>query len=160
MILLQQVDAPKPPVVGDRVPDVAFRRPDGSTLRLASLKGKIVVLEFTMLACAPCRALEPHLEALAAKNPDVVFLTACVDTKEAAAELLRRRPKDAKTVFVEDLRQPDLSKMATWQFGFLGFPNLFVIGRDGTMASRYLMEDLDKLVPHLESRIAWARKRP
>lgn len=145
-----------PPVVGNHAPDVAFRRPDGSTLRLASLKGKTVVLEFTMLACPPCRALAPKL---AAKHPDMVFLTVCVDTPEATAELLRGRPKDARTVFVEDLRQPDPSKMATWRFGYLGYPNLFVIGRDGTLASRYLMDDLDRLLPHLESRIAWATRR-
>ncbi len=158
MILFQS--PPPPPIVGDRAPDVAFRRPDGSTLRLASLKGKIVVLEFTMLACPPCRALAPKLEEMAGKHPEVVFLTVCVDTPQAAAELLRQRPKDARTTFVEDLRQHDKTKRPNWKFGYLGYPNLFVIGRDGTMASRFMMEGIGTLLPHLESRIAWAGKRP
>ena len=151
---------PPSPVVGDRAPDVAFRRPDGSTLRLASFRGRVVVLEFTMLACPPCRALAPRLEAMAAKHPGVVFLTVCVDTPEATAELLRLRPKDARTTFAEDLRQPDPSRMAEWRFGDLGYPNLFVIGADGRLASRSMMEDLERLVPHLERRIAWAKAHP
>ena len=156
-MMFQSAPPPTPPIVGEQAPDVAFRRPDGSTLQLSSLRGKIVVLEFGMLACPPCRALEPKLEAMAAKQPDVVFLTVCVDTPEACNELWRRRAKDAKTVFVEDIRQADTSKMSTWKFGYLGYPSLFVIGRDGKMASKYIMEELDTLLPHIGARIAWAR---
>lgn len=148
---------PRSPVVGDLAPDVSFRRTDGSSLRLASLKGHVVVLEFTSLACLPCRALAPKLEALAGKNPSVLFLTICVDSQDAARELLRRRPKNAKTFFVQDLPQEDRSMMAIWQFGNPGFPSMFVVGRDGRMSSRLIMSEDN--TSRLEFRIEWSQKR-
>lgn len=161
MMLLQLLilqTAVKPLALGDNAPDVTFARPDGSTLRLSSLRGKIVVLEFTILACPPCRALAPRLEELAGKEPTVVFLTVCVDAPDAAAELLRGRPKDAKTVFVQDVRQQDRSKMAAWKFGDPGYPSMYVIGREGKMASRLIMSEDDILV-RLRARIAWAKAK-
>lgn len=156
LLLLQT--AIKPLAVGDVAPDVTFSRPDGAALRLSSLRGKIVVLEFTILVCPPCRALAPRLEALAEKEPEVVFLTVCTDAPDAAAELLRERPKGAKTVFVQDVRHDDRSKMAVWKFGNPGFPSLYVIGRDGRMASRLIMGEVDDLV-RLKARIAWAKAK-
>lgn len=151
--------APSPPVVGDRAPDVEFRRQDGSALRLASLRGKIVVLEFTALDCPPCRELAPKLEALAAEQPDIVFLTISTDRPEATPRLLALRGKDAKTVFLQDAYDADRSKMAVWKFGNVAVPTMFVIGRDGTMASRLMQGGIDDL-PRLKFRIEWARKRP
>ena len=156
LLLLQT--APKMLVVGDMAPDVSFSRPDGSTLRLSALKGKVVVVEFSILACPPCRVLAPRLEELAAQEPDVVFLTICADLPEAANELLRLRPKDAKTVFLQDVRKEDRSKMAAWKFGDPGYPSMYVIGKDGRMASRLIMAEEDPLI-RLKARIAWAKAK-
>jgi len=46
------------------VPDIAVTDPDGATLRLADLKGKVVLLNFWATWCAPCREEMPALDAL------------------------------------------------------------------------------------------------
>jgi peroxiredoxin len=156
-LLLHQVGV-KPLEVGDEAPDVAFSRPDGTSTPLTSFRGRIVVIEFTSLTCAPCLALAPHLEDAARRYPDVVFLTISTDPPAGAAELLRRRPKDAKTIFLMDTRREDRMKMGVWKFGDPGYPSTYVIDRKGRMASRLIMGEEHEL-EHVEARIAWTRRR-
>lgn len=157
MILLQ---APAPePAVGDRAPDVVFYRASGEPLPLRSLRGKVVVLEFTSEHCPPCRLLEPKLEAFAAKRPDVVFLSVSVDSPGAFAKLAALRRKGARNELVQDRYFEDRSKMAVWRFGNPGTPAMFVVGRDQKMASRLMLQGAEDL-PHLAERVRWARKRP
>ncbi len=62
-----------------------IRRLDGSNLKLAELKGKVVVLYFWATWCGPCRELEPLIEAAFEKyesQPRVVFLAVNRDEDE------------------------------------------------------------------------------
>jgi len=145
--------------IGDTAPNISLHRHDGSTLKLSQLKCKVVVLEFTSLNCPSCRELDPKLEAFAAKYPDVVFLTISTDSPADSAKLLAIRPKNAKTVFVEDYYNKDRSKMGVWQYGNVGTPSLYVIGPSGQIASHLMQQGVDSL-PHLAERIAWAKAHP
>jgi len=156
MILFQQI--PHLPVVGELAPDVMFRRADGSSLPLKSLRGRVVVIEFTALNCPPCRELAPKLEEFAAKHPEAVFLTIATDPPANLPRLTALRGKDARTELVQDSYDPDRSKMAVWKFGNVAVPTMFVIGPDGRMASRLIQQGVDGL-SHVAERIAWAMKK-
>lgn len=48
--------------VGDMAPDFEMSLPSGDKIKLSSLRGKIVMLQFTASWCGVCRKEMPHIE--------------------------------------------------------------------------------------------------
>ena len=49
--------------IGQQVPEFRLVTTDGKTVKMADLKGKIVMLQFTASWCSVCRKEMPHIEA-------------------------------------------------------------------------------------------------
>lgn len=49
--------------VGDQAPDFTMQLPDGNQVTLSSLRGKVVMLQFTASWCGVCRKEMPHIES-------------------------------------------------------------------------------------------------
>lgn len=49
--------------VGDEAPDFEMQMPDGNTVKLSSLRGRVVMLQFTASWCGVCRKEMPHIES-------------------------------------------------------------------------------------------------
>jgi thiol-disulfide isomerase/thioredoxin len=122
--------------IGDPValPDIKLH--DGSVLRTAALKGKVVVVEYWASWCPFCKNTMPHLQKLydanKAKGLEVIVLS--IDkTEREAVDALRERGFTFRAGMATD----DINRV----FGRLrGLPVTYVIGRDGKLARQEMGE--------------------
>lgn len=117
--------------LGDPAP--AFALPDaaGRTVTLESLRGRVVVLDFTASWCTACRAALPELEALgaryAARGVTVVTVAIDADPTDADRFLAEVVPGSTMTVLY------DTSARLLSRFGAAGMPAHYVLDRDGVV---------------------------
>lgn len=114
-------------------PAPAFSLPDaaGRTVTLESLRGRVVVLDFTASWCTACRTALPELETLGARYADrgVTIVTVAIDAdpKDADRFLAEVVPGNTMTVLY------DTSARLLSRFGAAGMPAHYVLDRDGVV---------------------------
>jgi len=127
---------------GATAPDFVSNDPSSQPVRLASLKGKVVVLDFWATWCGPCQKSLPHTQAVAKKFKDqgLVVLACCTsDTRAKFDEWVKTSqatypdikftcdPCERGSANYDDRASKKL-------YGVAGIPTQFIIGRDGKIA--------------------------
>lgn len=129
-------DAPHT-AVGAAAPfDFTLKSLDGGDVALASLKGKVVLMNFWATWCGPCKGEIPDLAALQREHPDdlavvgIVVLDSFGDKVQAMTKEL-----GVNYTILDGNNRDDIEKA----YGpFWGLPTTVVIGRDGKIANRQL----------------------
>jgi len=108
---------------------------DGSTLSLADLAGKVVVLNFWATWCGPCREEIPEFNRLQAEYADrgVQFVGVALDEEgQSIVEPFARELAIAYPTLLDD------GKVSQAYKGHYVVPTTYLIDRDGTIRRRYI----------------------
>lgn len=111
-------------------PDFTLTTLDGAQINLASLKGRVVVVNFWASWCAPCREEAPVLERVwqQYKDKDVVIVgVAYTDTEKNARAYLQ----EFGNTYPNGL---DIGTKISELYNIQGVPETFVIDRQGNVA--------------------------
>ncbi|HSK79533.1 MAG TPA: TlpA disulfide reductase family protein [Thermoanaerobaculia bacterium] len=149
--------------LGQPAPDVTLRTLDGGTVRLADLRGSVVVLDFWATWCVPCWEALAHTEELAAwaKSSGLPVKVFALNTMENAkgeelhrqvAEFLRAKKLDLPVLL-------DSVHDAFSAFHEPGLPSLVIIGKDGKLA-RYHASRIADMVKTVRGEVEELLKAP
>ena len=118
--------------VGEKAPAFDVKTFDGGTIKLADLRGKVVLLDFWASWCFPCRVERPKIEELQKEWADkglVIVGISADKTEEALRRYLEKEPTPWKQIYEGDLKDGTV----LFQYGVSSFPTVILIDREGVI---------------------------
>jgi thiol-disulfide isomerase/thioredoxin len=117
---------------GKDLPSFKVSALDGQQFNLPALRGKVVVLNFWFIGCAPCRAEIPDLNKLVAefKDKNVVFLAMALDKQEELRKFLKKVPFNYHII-------PDAGEFITEKMRIRAFPTHIILGPEGHVEATF-----------------------
>lgn len=147
------IAAGAPPVEGKPIPAFTMKTTSGKSISSASLKGKVVLLDFWATWCGPCKAASPMVQALHKQFGSKGFTAIGANTFEqdnptGAAAAYAKEHGYSYTFTVQN------DNLAT-SWGVTGIPYFVLIDKKGNVAKIYrgygpsVEKELKALVPKL-----------
>lgn len=134
---VEQIESLRSLAVGMPAPDIALPNPEGDTVRLSSLKGKYVMIDFWAAWCKPCRVENPNVVRLYNKYKDKGFEIYGVSldrTKQAWVEAIKEDNLNWK--HVSDLRYFDSEAAALYNINAI--PATVLLDKEGNIIAKNL----------------------
>jgi thiol-disulfide isomerase/thioredoxin len=129
--------------VGNPLPEVEGVDLDGKKVKLSSLKGRVVLLDFWATWCGPCLKMIPHERELADKlsKKGFVLLSVSVDEERSTVTEFMAKQKMPWSHWW-DGRQGPVAKL----FRVHGFPTLFLIDAKGIVRKKWVGAAGDEVI--------------
>lgn len=138
------------PVLGDESPEIALPSLNDDTLRLSSLKGKVVLLDFWASWCGPCRVTNKYLLKLYAKYKQQGFEIYSVSVDNDPESWKKAVKKDKITwLQVNDREMGEASIAMKWNVSSI--PTSYLLDKEGVIVridpeGKYLEESIKKFL--------------
>jgi peroxiredoxin len=134
---------------GYKAPDVALPTATGDTIRLSSLKGKVVLLDFWASWCGPCRVSNKGLVKLYPKYKEKGFEILGVSLDEDSKDWQKAVEKDRiKWLQVIDKGGWESNTVNQWRISAI--PTSYLIDKEGTLIAMDLEgKELEKALKEL-----------
>ena len=126
--------------VGNKAIDLAYSSPDGKTIALSSLKGKMVLLDFWASWCPPCRRENPNVVATFNRFKDKNFTVVGISLDEDKSKWLQAIGDDNLTwTHLSDLKYWD-SEVAEL-YGVRAIPSNVLLDPEGVIIAKDIREE-------------------
>lgn len=122
---------------GSPAPDIIMNTPEGNSLSLSSLKGKIVLVDFWASWCKPCRMENPNVVKLYNQYKDKGF-------EILGVSLDRDKEAWVKAIKEDNLTWKHVSDLGFWnssvvkQYNISGIPFTVLVDREGNIIAKGL----------------------
>jgi thiol-disulfide isomerase/thioredoxin len=107
---------------------------DGRDVSIASMRGKVVIVNFWATWCGPCRAEIPDLVALQAKYKDTLQVIG-ISEDEAGVEVVRRFAAEHKINYPVAMITPEIEKLYP---GISALPTSFIVDREARVVQKHV----------------------
>ncbi len=135
--LRELVDGWKLLAVGSPAPEIDLPTPDGYNIKLSSLKGKYVLIDFWAAWCGPCRKENPNVVRLYQMYSDKGFEILGVSLDRSKEAWLKAIERDGLTwLHVSDLKHFGSEAAGTYQINAI--PATYLIDPDGIIVAKNL----------------------
>lgn len=133
--------------IGAEAPELEYEAPDGSKIKLSSLRGKVVLLDFWASWCGPCRRENPAVVAAYKKYKDKGFAIYSVSLDQDKTKWVNAIAQDGLTwkEHVSDLKGWKSQAAAT--YGVSSIPAQFLLDKNGIIIAKNLRgQELDRML--------------
>lgn len=120
--------------IGGIVPDIELPNTVDSIIKLSSLKGKVVLIDFWASWCAPCRAANPYVQKLYKKYKAGGFEVFAVSLDKKKQAWLKAIKKD-KLSYSQVLDNAGWNSKVAERFYVDALPTNFLLDRSGKIVA-------------------------
>ncbi len=136
----RQINSAKSLMIGAVAPDFSQNTPDGESLSLSDLRGKVILIDFWASWCGPCRKENPNVVKLYEKYKDQGFDILGVSLDNSKAKWMGAINKDGLTWnHVSDLK--GWKNEAAASYSVRSIPATYLLDEKGQIIARNLRSE-------------------